>query len=105
MNSKTLIGVAIASTFAWAAAVQAGAGHQASSTALEEHQLSATASQWESDAVAMEPHSHTVVLLDPDASDTFVVLDDDAYAASTYDVILLPGDFVYFAPNARTSIE
>jgi hypothetical protein len=66
----------------------------------------ATASDWESYVIAMEPaQSEMLVMLDDGASDTLVILDDGAYMASTYDVILLPSDVVYFAPNSGTSIE
>lgn len=163
MRSKTLIAVAVASTFGWAAAAHAGPEHHAGSMAdqasypssvmfdsdgmgtidssasaaladgtYSEYYLvswsPSSASQWDN-FVMLEPStSDMLVLLDdgastvsmsevmgssPDAivlmdegylvvpiyelpagTDTMVLIDDERYLISTYDVILLPSDFM-----------
>jgi hypothetical protein len=162
MKSRTLIGLAVASTFGWAAAAHAGPDHPAGGSASDvrypsmmmfENDASAidssasaalddgtyseyylvswtprTAARSEQDAMGSEAaRSDIYVLLDdgasvvpmhdvmgsgpqtfvmaddgasvgayevsPPNSDTFLLLEDRAYVVSTYDVILLPGDF------------
>jgi hypothetical protein len=134
MTSKTLISVAIASTFGWAAAVHAGPGHGARSAAGEQYHSQAVmqehssaserpvtpeaspemqasgnerigTTQWDS-SIAIEPVPEApLVMLDDGAADTWIVLDDNAYMASTYDVILLPGDVLEYGAGSRTRVE
>ena len=122
MKSKTLIGVAVASTFGWAAIAHAGSGHHATSAAPEaqypsmamyesqgsesravdstEMPVASTgASEWDSyiiaDSylVALEPADTILMLDDGASSDMVLLLDDGPYILSAYEVILLPSDF------------